>query len=120
MLDQKKHSRYAVLCPLCNKNFRPIQFSIGKGTFRCPKCGGLLQYTRENVWVVLPVSVVSAAILPLYLGYSGLIFAVVAFVTASVIFFLGIGIAFRVHPPGVQQSSRKGDAELRLTDKPRR
>jgi hypothetical protein len=120
MVHENKKSRYAVICPVCGKNFRPVQFSFSTGTFRCLNCGELLQYTRENIWVVLPISVAAAIILALYLGYGGVVFGVVTFFAASVIFFLGIGIAYQVRPPGVRQGLRDGDAGLRLTDKPRR
>jgi len=83
-------------------------------------CGELLEYTRENIWMVLPTSVVFAIILAFYLGYRGLTFAFVTICIASVIFFLGISIAYQVHPPRAQQSLKNGDVGLRLTDKPPR
>lgn len=117
---EARASRYAVICPVCRESIRPVQFSIGKGTFRCPMCGELLQYTRENIWLVLPISIASAIILGFYLGYRGFTFALVTICAASVIFFLGISIAYQLHPPKAQQSLKNSDVGLRLGDKPRR
>lgn len=70
--------------------------------------------------MVLPASLVFAIILAFYIGYRGLTFAFVTIGIASVIFFLGISIAYHVHPPRAQQSSKNGDIGLRLKDKPPR
>jgi hypothetical protein len=113
-------SRYSVICPVCREKIRPVLFAIREGTFRCPVCGESLEYTRENVWLVLPTSVMLTAVLAHYFGYRGLTFALVTFCVSSVIFFLGIGIAYQVRPPKAQQSLKSGDAGLRLTNKPPR
>lgn len=113
-------SRYSVTCPVCGERIRPVQFAIREGTFRCPECGKSLQYTRENIYFVLPASVVTAAILVYYFGYRGLMFTVVTFCVSLVIFVLGTSIAHHVHPPKAQQSFKNGNAGLCLTDKPPR
>jgi hypothetical protein len=91
-----------------------VQFFVRRGTFRCPSCGELLKYTRENVWFVLPTSIALAIALAFFLGYRGPVLGLITVCAAPVFFFLGISVAFHVHPPGVQQSLSNGDVGFRF------
>ena len=94
-----------------------MHFSIRGGTFLCANCGQTLRYSRENIWFVLPPSLVLSIFLAFVLGYRGYLLALVALCAIPVTFFVGISIAFHVHPPGAEASTKDGNAALRLFDK---
>ncbi len=114
-------SRYAVTCPVCSVIFRPgLSSPMGITTFRCPQCGELLKYATRHELLLLTISMVAAVVLVFYLGYRGLNLVLMTIGCTFLIMILVVSVIFHIWPPKVQQSLRKGDSELHLTDKPHR
>jgi hypothetical protein len=93
---------------------------MGITTFRCPQCGELLEFAPQNQWLVLLISIATGAILVFLMGYRGLTLVFGAIGAAFLTLVLVVSVAFHIWPPKAQQCFRKGDTELRLTEKSRR
>jgi len=105
-------SRYSVACPVCAAKFRPSSGSKGITKFNCPECEELLEYVPRNDWLFLLLSMAGGIALTIHRDIRFYL-RLLGDCRHLVDTFRGVGVAYHIRPPQVQQCSMS----LRLMDK---
>jgi predicted RNA-binding Zn-ribbon protein involved in translation (DUF1610 family) len=111
--------RYLRYCPSCNASLDPKTIPILNAySFSCPICGAPLRVAAEHLGVVYVISLILSVALTSYLGFRGLVFALISILGSGFV-LLALSVIIGLIWPAKLELRPSKDSTLRLRNGPR-